>query len=170
MTNARLTPSRVARTVAAALWPQVQSQYRCAPGVYGFSCAGHGGLIALLEWNSEPTAAELSPEAIAAARAEHKTEFVAFVSNGRGFKSYTSATYTVESLRKLAEWPWTHLFEVWTGEEDCDWATLCYASPKILTGAIKAGYLSEGVTREDVRGNLQRWNPDFLALMEGATA
>lgn len=61
--SATLTPSRIARAIAARQWPDIQRQCKIGRGVFGFSCAGHGGIVAVLEH------AELSADAIEAARA-----------------------------------------------------------------------------------------------------
>lgn len=157
----KIAPSRVARTMAGALWPQVQSQYKVARGIYGFSCAGHGGLVAVVG------EADLPAAAVDVARECGKTELMAVVSNGGNrTKTYTSARYTRESLRKMAEWPWVTLIECWVGEEDCDWATIAYVAPEVISGGIRAGYFSQSADQEYVRGCLEHWNGDFLAKID----
>lgn len=43
-----LTLSRVARTAAQAAWPGVRRQRKISDGVFGFTYAGHGGIIAVI--------------------------------------------------------------------------------------------------------------------------
>jgi hypothetical protein len=161
-----LAPSRIARTIAGQLWPDVQAQYRCVPGVYGFSCAGHGGLVAVLD------AAKLPAYAVNAARECGKMELVASHPRGRGFKTYTTVRYTADSLRKLALDPRVTLHECWIGEEDCDWATIAYADPGVVAGGVRAGYFSQsafdgGEGNKYVRDCLKRWNLDFFTRVNG---
>jgi hypothetical protein len=145
-----IAPSRIARTLAGQLWPDVQQQYRCIPGVYGFSCAGHGGLVAVIG------VADLPEDAVNAAREAGKMEYAVAVSNGRGYKTYTSERYTPASLHEMARHPLCTLYELWVGEEDCDWATIAYAQPKVIAGGIKAGYFSEVCLTTSLATQLQR--------------
>lgn len=145
--------------MAGALWPDVQSQSRVAPGIYGFSCAGHGGLVAVIG------EAELPAAAVAVARECHKVE-LAVVTYGHRTRVYTTAKYTAESLRRIAEHPDAELFECWIGEEDCDWATIAYVAPEVISGGIRTGYFSQSADDEMVRACLKRWNEDFLAKID----
>jgi hypothetical protein len=159
----KIAPSRIARTMAAQLWPDVQSQYRCAPGVYGFSCAGHGGLVAVIG------TAGLPADAVQAARDCGKIELAAvtLTTTGRGTSIKTSMKYTKESLRTWTEQRTDReLVECWIGEEDCDWATIAYVAPEVVAGGQRAGYFSQSADTEYVRGCLERWNPDFLARVD----
>lgn len=163
-----VTPSRAARTVAGREWPQVQFQYRRAPGVFGFSCAGHGGIVAVL------AVAELPDVAVSAARELGKTEFIVFAPGETMYSGGSPAgvrtpVYRRESLEQwAAASPRLPSFEVWVAEEDCDWSCLVLADPGLLDGGIKAGYFSSHLTIDDVRGNAQEWNPAFLAALEPA--
>jgi hypothetical protein len=157
----KIAPSRVARTMAAQLWPDVQSQYRCAPGIYGFSCAGHGGLVAVVG------AADLPADAVQAARDCNKIELVAVRHlGGNRYQTMTTAKYTAASLRAYCAHGRAKLYELWIGEEDCDWATIAYVAPEVLTGGQRAGYFGQSADIEYVRGCLERWNPDFLERVD----
>lgn len=161
MQMSKIAPSRIARTMAAQLWPDVQSQYRCAPGVYGFSCAGHGGLVAVIG------TADLPADAVQAARDCGKIEVVAVRHlGGNRYQTMTSAKYTAASLREYCERGRSELVECWIGEEDCDWATIAYVAPKVVAGGQRAGYFSQSADAEYVRDCLERWNPDFLERVE----
>ena len=151
-----IAPSRVARTMAAAQWPDVQDQRKCTRGVFGFTCSGHGGLIAVIG------EADLPDAAITAARETGRTGLVVF-SPGRTF---TTEKWTPDSLTAWAESRGYPIFEVWIGEEDCDFATLCYANDEIRTGGIRSGYFSESCTAEYCRENIDRWNEEWLAIFE----
>lgn len=147
-------PSSVARRIAGALWPDVQFQRRVARGVYGFSCAGHGGLVAIVG------EAPFTEEQVERFREAGRTELVVY----RPGRSFTSIQYTQASLREWAETYGAELYEAIVGEEDCDWALLCYENDDIRTGAIAAGYLSEGVTPETVRSSVETWSPRWLGI------
>jgi hypothetical protein len=159
----KIAPSRVARTMAGALWPDVQFQHKVAAGIYGFSCAGHGGLVAVVGAANLPTAA------VDVARECGKIE-LAVVAYGRRTRVYTTAKYTAESLRKIAEHPDAELFECWIGEEDCDWATIAYVAPEVIPGGIRAGYFSQSADETYVRECLERWNADYLAKIDAQRA
>lgn len=124
-----------------------------AKGIYNFSCAGHGGVIAVLG------VADLPEHAIEAARKTGKIEVVMV----QGRRTYTSEKYKAESLREHARAnPSATLYEVWVGEEDCDWATILYASEKAREGAKKKGWT---VTDETILICLKNWNTDYLEAM-----
>jgi hypothetical protein len=149
------TPSRIARRVAGALWPDVQAQRKVAPGTFGFTCAGHGGLIAVAG------AAPFDEATVQRFRDYGRTELVV-TAPGR---AYTSVTYTKDSLRELAErYEAATLYEVIVGEEDCDWALLAWESEEIREGMATAGYFSRVATREEVLETVERWNPRWLGI------
>jgi hypothetical protein len=157
----KIPPNELARTLAGALWPDVQGQERIAPGVYWFSCAGHGGAIAHL-----PTAG-LPDEAVCVAREFGLIELVATVDNGRASRRYTTVTYTSASLRDLAKRApgAVALHEFWVGEEDCDWATLAISSDAICEGLARGRWKKDTAAsaRAYAFENAQRWNEPFLA-------
>ena len=158
-------PSRIARAVAGALWPDVQSQTCFAPGVYWFHCAGHGGCVAVIE------AAELPAIAVDVARNCKKTELALFIDYGGQRRPRTeirtSVTYKADSLREAARTDRRcRLYEVWVGEEDCDWACLVHAAPSLIAAARKR--LNWALTGEDVDSCLGRWNADFRDALHAA--
>lgn len=155
-----IAPSSVARTMAGAMWPDVQDQKKVAKGVYEFSCAGHGGLVAVLGVANLPT------EAIAAAR-EQPDRFIELVAVRPGHR-YTSVRYTKDSLRALAQNPYVELFECWVGEEDCDWATIALVSPEVREGMAKNGRYE--ITEQDARKCCERWNQTFLNALQEVAA
>lgn len=148
------TPSTAARRVAGATWPDVQQQRKVAPGTFGFSCSGHGGLVAIIG------EAPLSTEAIARFREKGLVELVAF---GRG-RSYTTASgYEPQGIRDWAAATGAKVYEAIVGEEDCDWALLAYESDAIREGMAEEGY-STPLTREEVLTTVERWNPRWLGI------
>jgi hypothetical protein len=152
-------PSAVARAIAGKIWPDVQASYTLGRGVYGFTCAGHGGIVAVLG------VADLPEDAVNAARKCGKTELVLKVPG----RYMTSEEYTRDSLEEYAashRWP---IWEVWVGEEDCDWALIVLANDKLRLGGIASGYFSESATAQYARENAERWNPEYLAELEGAS-
>ncbi len=125
---------------------------RMAAGVYWFSCAGHGGCVAV------HGIANISEGAWAAARASGKTMIV-----GRaGRRLYNDHHYNAAQVRVLDE-----QWEVWIGEEDCDWATI-YMAHNDLDGLIKRSE-AKGMTldREYVARSCKSWNPDFYTALTG---
>jgi hypothetical protein len=160
MTFTPATPSQIARSVAASLWPDVQRQTKVASGTFGFSCSGHGGIVGVID--SLPT--DVSEADIQAARDAGLIETV-LVCHGRRKRIYSTATgLSREGLLQNADNPWAEIREVWVGEEDCDWATLVLASDTISTGA--AGKYLSG-TSETVQAvaaeTAERWCSTFLA-------
>lgn len=154
------TPSAIARTLAAQTWPDVQSQTKLGPGVFEFSCAGHGGIIAVLP------AASFPEDAVSIARAHGRTELVV-----HGFRRYmTSERYTRESLAEYAERHGFPSWECWVGEEDCDWALLVVAKPELADAmAARKGYVTPKTGAEILqyaRENAERWNADILAELD----
>lgn len=155
-------PGRLARAVAAQAWPDVQTQQRIDRGVYGFVCAGHGGIVAVIG------EADLPEEMIEAARRLGKTELVLEDHAGGRIKRWTTPRYRAEDMRRKAG---QHpdrltLSEVWVGEEDCDWATILYANPDLIQKSIDAGYDGPGLDLAGVKGSLERWNEAFLAELD----
>lgn len=157
-TRQRTAPSRVARAMAAATWPDVQHQTKLGPGVFDFSCAGHGGIVAVLN------AANFPPEVVEVAREHGKTELIVY-----GFGGFsTTERYTRESL---AEWADAHGFpqwEVWIGEEDCDWALLVVADPTLAGPMARGWRKTPAEVAQYARENAERWNPDVLAALDRA--
>lgn len=156
-------PSAVARRVAAALWPDVQRQEKLAAGVYDFSCAGHGGVVAVLG------TADLPERAVDVARKHGLVGVVARAYAGGGrHRFYTGHRYGDEQLRELAAArpDAVELSEVWVGEEDCDWATVALASPDVReTYAKRLGKSADDVHRMAFE-SCQRWNEPFLADLD----
>ena len=160
------SPSRIARAVASALWPDVQSQTCFAPGVYWFHCAGHGGCVAVID------AASLPPIAVDVARACKKTELALFIDYGGHRRPRTeirtSITYTAESLRETARTdPRCRLYAAWVGEEDCDWACILHAAPHLIAAAREK--LGWALNDDDVDGCLGRWNAEFRDALKAAS-
>lgn len=156
MARTALTPSRIARAYAASAWPDVQSQTKLAPGVFDFSCAGHGGTVAVLDF------ADLPAELVALARKHSKTEYVGL--HGRSL--ITSEQYTRETFERMREHGMP-VFEVWAGEEDCDWSLIALASERIC--AAMAEKMRDGSPMATADGmhtyaleNAARWNPGYL--------
>ncbi|HTB50081.1 MAG TPA: hypothetical protein VK701_03820 [Solirubrobacteraceae bacterium] len=154
--------SRIARAVAAALWPDVQSQRKLCRGAFAFSCAGHGGIVALLDEMS------LAEGAVRAARECGLIALAARVDHGRSCRTYcTAAGYDRRELDRLAQsYPdAVELREVWIGEEDCDWATLALVSAAVREGMSRSGYATSEVTQEAAYQTVQSWNEQFLAAL-----
>jgi hypothetical protein len=156
---------------ASREWPDVQRQVKIADGVYGFTCAGHGGIVAVIG------VADLPEAAVQAARDAGRIEFAVFdrgralySSGGTYVTPRTAPVYQQDSLREYAaRRPDLESFEVWVAEEDCDWATVLYANDKLREAAL-GRYLAEGVTREDVEGCVLRWNTDWYEQFTGEKA
>lgn len=140
--------------MAAAQWPDVQRQYKIAKGVFGFSCAGHGGIIAVVG------EADLNERAVELARQLGKTGYVLHA-NGR---TYTSERYQIDASAP-------GVTEVIVGEEDCDWALvlLCANDPQAMVVGARGRYLAEHVQLEDVEETTRQWNPDFYEALTGST-
>jgi hypothetical protein len=158
----RTSSSRVARCVAAALWPDVQSQRKLCRGAFAFSCAGHGGIVALLDELS------LADREVQAARECGLVALVARVDDGRSCRTYcTAAGYDEGQLQAQAR-AYPHaveLREVWIGEEDCDWATLALVSEAVRDGMLRSGYATAEITRDYAYQTVQSWNERFLAAL-----
>ena len=147
------TASRVARRVAGALWPDVQSQKKVAPGTFGFSCSGHGGLVAVIG------EAPFTEEQVQRAREYGSIELAVF---GHG-RSYTTATHEAAGLREWAERYGAEVYEVWVGEEDCAWALLAWESEEIREGMFTAGYSTQ-LSAAEVLETVETWNPRWLGI------
>ena len=165
---ATITPSSVARKIASDHWPLVQSQNRLARGVYGFSCAGHGGIVAVRDH------CDIAPAVWNIARDAGQTDLVAYHPNGRRWGKgqwWTTANYERNPLEEWARaTPGARLFETWSAEEDCDWALMVVAYPELASGGQRAGYFSGTDPRELLayaRENATRWNAETLARLEG---
>jgi hypothetical protein len=159
-----ISPSRIARLIAGQLWPDVQHQQRLDRGVYSFSCAGHGGLIAI------GGVADLSPHAFEVAERCGMVELVLVPRSGRG-KTYTTHRFTADSLRELAARrpDYFELVFCWTGEEDCDRATILFANDVIRLRGIERGERGQSLSADDVRASVIDWNPDFYEQLTGDT-
>lgn len=147
------TPSKVARRIAGALWPDVQQQRKVAPGTFGFSCSGHGGLVAVVG------EAPFTDEQVQRFRDYGSVELVAF----RGGRSFTTATHLEAGIRVWASQPGAELYEVIVGEEDCAWALLAWESDEIREGMFTAGYSTQ-LTTAEVLETVERWNPRWLGI------
>jgi hypothetical protein len=157
--------STIARSVAAAMWPDVQSQKKLCRGAFAFSCAGHGGIVALV------AELDLPADVVQAARDCGLIALVADVQGRRSRRYCTAAGYRESDLRKMAEdYPGqVRLLEVWIGEEDCGYATLALVSDAVREGFHRSGWTSCELTHEDVYRTVQSWNERFLqALYPGA--
>ena len=154
MNAATLTPSRIARRMAGELWPDVQPQRKLAPGVFDFSCAGHGGIVAVLD------AAELPAELVGLARKHGKMEFVGYY----GGRLITSERYTRETFERLQE-SGRQVWKCWVGEEDCDWALIALASEAVCVALAEKWRGRDGAAgvRDYAVDNARRWNPDYIA-------
>lgn len=88
--------AKVARRLASQKWGEVCSQRKVAPGIWLFSCSGHGGYI--VDTDVHPEAATV-----------------------RG-KDYTDTVYARYSTKRWdgRYWPSEQHFACF--EEDCDWA------------------------------------------------
>ncbi len=159
-----VTASRIARAVAAREWPDVQRQAKIGRGVFGFSCAGHGGIVAVIG------VADLPDAAVEAARAEGLTEFVVF-HGGKVYYTAGDGPAPVYKREPLEAWakdnPSADYFEVWVGEEDCAWATIVYADDSLRDGGVKGGYFSAGITREEVESSCFDWHPEYAGRLLG---
>lgn len=155
-------PSKLARAAAAQTWPDVQRQTRIAPGVFGFDCAGHGGIVAVI------ATAQLSPTAVEAARSAGLIDTVFHVKNPRRSRTYLASQYDRAELDAIAaSYPdRVTVSDVWIAEEDCDWSTVFYGNGPLLEAA-RGKYLSEHVTMEDVNDSVRRWNAPFVASLGG---
>lgn len=161
---ATLTPSRIARRLAGDFWPDVQAQRKLAPGVFDFSCAGHGGIVAVLD------AAELPAELVDLARKHGKTELVGDYHG----KLITSERYTRDTFDRMQA-AGMAVLECWIGEEDCDFALIALASEKVCAGLAKTAregspYSTPEGMRAYCRENAERWNPEFVADMDSLEA
>ena len=160
-----LPPSQLARRIAGSdyCWPQVQYQKKVAPGVFAFSCAGHGGMVGIL-----PAMKNVPANLLTAARSTGKITPYVVMRDGRG-KTQIHPRYVLEMDANVAIFDdWKSRFEVdeidvWIGEEDCDWATLA-AIPSVAEGMIRSGYATGTVETLDVVGCLSRWNEDFAKV------
>lgn len=160
-----VTPSRVARAVAGREWPDVQVQRWLAPGVFGFTCAGHGGIVAIVG------VADLPEAAVELAREHGQTELIVFrpgevMYSGGSPAGLRTPIYRRESLERWARERRFPTFEVWVGEEDCDWACIVLANDGIREGGIEARYFASGLTAEDVRGCAERWSGAFVRELD----
>lgn len=128
-----LNPSQVAKTIAAQTWGEVQSQTRLCPGVYSFSSAGHGGLVAVIEH-----APGLPDEAVEAARATGRLGRMFVVHNRPRRQFCWEANYDSAELEKhiahcRAIGIRVKTFTCWIAEEDLEYATiLCSSEPARL--------------------------------------
>lgn len=152
------TPSKIARSVAAQQWPNVQQQSKVAKGLYQFNSAGHGGLVGIV------SEMDVEPKYIEAARQAGLIDVVLRVPSGRRIRTLSSAAgYRADHLRAWHEANQlqnSELVEVWIGEEDCDWATIAYASSEYKDAL--------GATTHELRSLLESYNPEYLEACESA--
>jgi hypothetical protein len=150
----KLTPSRIARLIASQMWPDVQRQERIAPGVYWFSCAGHGGCVAVRG------VADIDDQAWHLANEYRMTAAVAYEHG----KLKSSLRYNGAQVRAFEG-----SVEVWIGEEDCDWATI-YQAHNDIERLIRVS-VAKGMTLDAdyVAASCKQWNPDFYTALTGET-
>jgi hypothetical protein len=152
-------PSAIARHVANATWPGVQTSDKLAKGIYWFTCVGHGGAVAALG------EADLPDANVEAARTTGRLELVA-ITPWKGKRYYsTAARYTRESLER---WARRHDFptvEVWVGEEDCDWAQIAYCSAE-MREAMRTKLGCSRISERDCFDSLRRWNERYLRALD----
>lgn len=111
--------SALRRSVAAWHWPDVHRAYRAGRGVTGFTCAGHGGMVATLDATNVRRA---DPDALANARAAGLVQtWVAgrFIIDGRLRRFAPLGLWYAHQGRVLALSDWS--VDVLVAEEDCDW-------------------------------------------------
>lgn len=156
--------STIVRAVAAQMWSDVQTQQKIAPGVFGFSCAGHGGIVALVDQ------LDLPEHVIQAARDNNLVHLVVRIGAGHRTNTYTEAA----GYRDLQQWAEhqqalgfdVEIREVWIGEEDCDWATLIYASEQVRENTGNGNYFARAITQDEARRFVEQDNAEFLAAIE----
>lgn len=178
-------PSQAARTIAGAIWGEVQHQDKLAPGIYRFDTPGHGGIVAVIGQ------ADLPENYVQAARDSGRVELMVTVKTGsHRTRSYTSERYTPESLRELHQRAnagregTAELQELWVGEEDCEYATILLAAgaqvrakdasrmidpEKWLQGAGSDEALYE-FCRENCEDFLMALDPDYEIKPDGRIA
>lgn len=150
-------PSVLARTIAGQQWPDVQQQSKVAKGVYQFSCAGHGGLIGIV------SEMDVEPKYIEAARKAGLIDLVLRVPCGRQRRIRTLSSAAGYKAEDLCAWHEANqlndseLIEVWIGEEDCDWATIAYASSEYKDAL--------GATTHELRSLLETYRPEYLEAL-----
>lgn len=163
-------PSRIARTLAAQEWPEIQRQTRVAKGVFGFSCAGHGGMIAIIG------VANLDASVVDVYRRLGKIETVKVYP--RRWKLDGTVTqwglarmswHGQDQLDRLDTDARTVTYEVIIGEEDCEWALVVYA----MKDDLADGYFASSSAEMTIYASecMYRWNPEVsAAIIETALA
>lgn len=149
--------STIARSVAGQLWPDVQQQKKLAKGTYWFSCAGHGGLVALVD------DLDLDPQVIEAARKHGLIHTTIRVNHGRRSRVYsTAAGYRKTDLEATLQRYPNHAerFDVWVGEEDVEWSTLALVDPNLRDGMAKNGFT---VDFNEIHDTAQRYFNEFTS-------
>lgn len=146
------TASKLARFVAGKEWPEVQRQKKYADGAFWFSCAGHGGTVVLLDRFSESAKAILREAGLV----------TKVVEDGSG-RLYYSREYKLDGYEGV---------EVAVGEEDCDWAVLFVADPRLSAGyeadGKKNGWLpADYDIHAQAVSSAKSWNPDEYTALTG---
>jgi hypothetical protein len=161
-----MIPSRIARTIAGREWPDVQSQYKLAPGIFWFTCAGHGGAVAVIG------TADLPEQAVQAARVCQLVE-LAVIEDLGGTTRTLSTSGQFYTRASLCEWATRSdrrtLVECWVGEEDCAWATLAMCSPAMREG-MERKMGCRPLSEREARETVERWHPEFLGALEQRAA
>lgn len=165
MSNSRITKTKpqIARSLAQQAWGTVNGQKKLAPGVFAFSCSGHGGIIAFIDEDGiNPTVEQMQ-----AARKEGLVHLVSTTENrGRQTTCSTHDCYNREQMmlnkRDFADR--VQLNEVWYGEEDCAWATLAATFPVIAEGMVKKNFTtltSTAAVQAQARETLTHYHTDY---------
>lgn len=172
--TAQLAPSALARRIAAQQWPDVQHSRKITNGVFEYDCAGHGGIVAILDAVDEGM---IPAGAIEAGKREGVVvEYVAYRAGGR-IKLGTSDQYPI-NWDEWVQWATAHGWVVakglaWVGEEDTAWSTLVTASDAMTEAYIQSrrGHLTvpfEQWAAEFAtypRECAQRWHPEYVAAL-----
>jgi hypothetical protein len=166
-------PSAIARKVAATEWPDVQDQSKLTTGIFNFSCAGHGGVVAVIG------VAKLDERYVHAARETGFIDRVAITPNRFQIDdqgSRTVKTWSITALEthfkegQLEKWALGlngYMQEVWIGEEDCAWATIALASEAMRIGLSKRmtdpdDWMKKYGTEDYARATCKQWHPEYL--------
>lgn len=176
----KLAPSAIARRIAASYWPEVQTSHKITNGIFEFTCAGHGGIVAIIDATDQGILPEAS--VAAAQRAGLVIEYVVYRS-GRTTKVATS--YRIRE----DEWDmWVAYINdrgdliqrgrAWVGEEDCEWSTIVIASPAMQDAYVESRRGQITVPFEQWKAEFtnyprecaQRWHPEYVADLDAALA
>lgn len=160
-----IAPSRLARRVAEHEWPQVQQQTKMAPGIFGFSSAGHGGMVGII-----PKADFTEPHLTEARRHGEVHQYVILKPRyRRGVQIYGPAHHysKPELANAIGHADVAEVVEVFIGEEDCGWALVAAASPAVHSKPGNGKYLAEGLDiAAHADASIRDWAP-FFPLTDG---